>query len=605
MNSSPHPGSTPGTTDTTPEKGDLDADDLDAALDAIADAPLVGGLNAPVPESTLTADTELGRPGDSSDIRGTVAYVFARLKPDDPEQNLKSCPICGNKAPLPKGENVTVKRLAHSLRVTVWGRHGHDGEKQSKNQAKWYSHHYWRPPLPAFDRGDHVELGRDLAKQLGGRGRASYTAEFGIRVYDGRERTINNPEGGSWRLQTEEVVSRAVTRYAGRFVASEGKKPRPINLRANDIAGIVKVAKVELAEDAVNFDVPHVVAFTNGNLNVVTRRFDVPEPGHRTLSEHILPFPYDVHEQGPDPRWLSFLREVLGDDEDKVKFLQEFVGAALHGRAAAWQTHPVLVGSGANGKSTLIKVLRALFPKDAVSSSSPSSWSATFGRATLANAMLNLVTDMDERELLKDSGSIKAILSADPIEIEKKFKDRFVLVPKAGHVFACNRLPTSADRSHGFFRRFVVLQFDRVFAPHEQDHRLEEFLTSKHVLSGIYSWAREGYERRVKQGHYTVPVSHKAAVREWREKSDSALAWASACLMADAAAREGSARLYQCYRSWCERTGHRSQSMKSWGETMATEFGKSRSKAGMVYNVRLVPDESVGAADEVVLDFDN
>lgn len=597
MNSNPHPGSTPGTTDTTPEKDELD--------DFLADARLVGGLNAPV-SNALTADTELGRPGDSSDIRGTVQYVFGRLKPDDPEQNLKSCPICGNKSPLPKGENVTVKRLEHSLRVTVWGRHGHDGEKQSKNQGKWYSHHYWRPPLPAFERGDHVELGKDLAKQLGGRGRASCTAEFGLRVYDPRDRTINHPEGWSWRLQTDDLISRWVTRYAGRFVASEGKKPRPINLRANDIAGIVKVAKMELHEEGSVFDQPHIVAFSNGNLNIVTRRFadEQPLPGDRVLTENILPYPYSPEAVAPE-RWTKFLKEVLGDDEDKVKFLQEFVGACIHGKAAAWQTHPILVGEGANGKSTLIKVLRALFPKDAVSSSSPSSWSATFGRATLASAMLNLVTDMDERELLKDSGSIKAILSADPIEIERKFKDRYVMVPRAGHVFACNRLPTSADRSHGFFRRFVVLRFDRVFAPHEQDHRLEEFLTSKHGLSGIYSWAREGYERRVKQGHYTIPVSHRAAVREWREKSDSALAWASACLVADAAAREGSARLYQCYRSWCERTGHRAQSMKSWGETMATEFGKSRSKAGMMYNVRLVPDESIGAGDEVVLDFDN
>lgn len=177
------------------------------------------------------------------------------------------------------------------------------------------------------------------------------------------------------------------------------------------------------------------------------------------------------------------------------------------------------------------------------------------------------------------------------------------MVPRAGHVFACNRLPTSADRSHGFFRRFVVLGFDRIFKPEEQDHRLEEHLTGKYVLSGIYAWALQGFERRLKQGHYTVPVSHRAAVREWRERSDSALAWASACLVRDPTAREGSARLYQCYRSWCERTGLRAQAMKSWGETMANEFGKTRSKAGVVYNVRLVPDESVGATDDPLVDF--
>lgn len=547
--------------------------------------------------SALQADTMLGRDGDSSEIRGTVREVYERLKPGTPK-HLKACPLCGNARPLKKGEDVTVERLDHSLRVTVWADHGHEGERTTKT-GKTVSNHYWHPPIPPFQRGDHVELGKVLADDLGGRQTASSTHEHGIRVYDSRDRSVANPVGGSWRPREAEAVERQVMKYAGRPVAA-GDKVRMLHLRATDISGVIRVARSVLHDDGKVFETPWI-GFRNGDLNTFSREFCAPESFHRVLAEHILPFSYDPKAAVP-PRWESFLAEVIGD-ADKVAYLQEHVGACLHGMGARWQNHPILVGSGANGKSTLIKVLRALFQVSAVCSSSPSSWSQRFGRAQLTTSRLNLVTDMDERELLKDSGAIKAILSADPVQIEKKYKDPVTLVPTAGHVFACNRLPTSADRSHGFFRRFTVLRFDRVFLPHEQDHTLEDHLTSSSTLTGIYTWARQGYERRRERGYYTEPASHGSAVRDWREQSDSALAWASACLVPDATAREGSARLYNCYRAWCERTGHRPQAMRSWGETLATEHPRKHTKTGNYYEVRLVPDESVGALNEVPVDL--
>ena len=51
----------------------------------------------------------------------------------------------------------------------------------------------------------------------------------------------------------------------------------------------------------------------------------------------------------------------------------------------------------------------------------------------------------------------------------------------------------SKDKSHGFFRRFDIVHFPRVFKPSEQDYDLEQKLLEE--LPGIFNWALDGLKR--------------------------------------------------------------------------------------------------------------
>ena len=59
------------------------------------------------------------------------------------------------------------------------------------------------------------------------------------------------------------------------------------------------------------------------------------------------------------PRWEAFLREVFGEDEDLIAFVQRAVGYSLTGTTNE-QVFFVLYGRGANGKTSFVETVRAL-----------------------------------------------------------------------------------------------------------------------------------------------------------------------------------------------------------------------------------------------------
>ena len=57
--------------------------------------------------------------------------------------------------------------------------------------------------------------------------------------------------------------------------------------------------------------------------------------------------------------WTKFLRQVFNDDAERIAFIQRAVGYSLTGSIAE-QCMFILTGSGANGKSTFLRVLQQL-----------------------------------------------------------------------------------------------------------------------------------------------------------------------------------------------------------------------------------------------------
>src|SRR5262249_41354018 len=141
--------------------------------------------------------------------------------------------------------------------------------------------------------------------------------------------------------------------------------------KANHQRVVGAVARAAAIADKPGFfaDAPPGLVFTNGFLSVSAEsaRLMPHSPEHRGTVG--LSMPYDTTAQ--PRRFEGFLREVFKpdtkDDADaKIELIQQFVGACLVGVATQFQAALVLVGSGANGKSVLIKIVQALFPPGSI-----------------------------------------------------------------------------------------------------------------------------------------------------------------------------------------------------------------------------------------------
>src|SRR5260370_40650187 len=71
----------------------------------------------------------------------------------------------------------------------------------------------------------------------------------------------------------------------------------------------------------------------------------------------MSPVTYDPNAKAP--RWKRFVSEVMGESTELITYLQRVVGYCMTGDTSE-QAFFVFYGTGANGKSTFLEVIRAV-----------------------------------------------------------------------------------------------------------------------------------------------------------------------------------------------------------------------------------------------------
>jgi P4 family phage/plasmid primase-like protien len=426
-------------------------------------------------------------------------------------------------------------------------------------------------PLPrpsrSFDRGDSVELAHALLADL--RAQAPEAGPDAV-VYDRGSVWVYDPARGVYGERDRSDLVRALATFAG---SPCGPKGKPLSLSDGAIKGAIFTAQ-NLAARPGYFDAaPHGVACANGFVRVDGGAASVSphSPAHRAT--HALEVTYDP--AAVCPMWDDALREILrrqvvdesgevaGLDEDdtlgSVDLIHEFAGASLFGAATVYAVSLVLHGPGNDGKSTILNVLRSLFPPSSVCSIAPQDWTRGFLLAGLAGKLLNVVNELPEREMM-EGARFKAVTSGDPLTAERKFGDPFTMRVVAGELFAANDLFPTRDQSAGFWRRFIVVPCTRSFSQSEVVHDLWRKIAAEET-AGILARVVEGYARLQGNGRYTTPESSTRAKAEWQVSSDQVRQFVEECCNevppgAPSSERATAAELYPVYRAWCGTVGH-------------------------------------------------
>jgi len=346
-------------------------------------------------------------------------------------------------------------------------------------------------------------------------------------------------ENGYWqRLHGDYVERHALEEIDGDSIRSS---------QLTDIRRLVE--KLSIMEPGKKFDE------FNGHCNIRSgmldlETFEIKEHDPAHLSRIQLPVSHDPGAKCPT--WKRFLSEVLEDDSQLIDLFQEFVGYLLvpdtsHHKAL------VLVGEGANGKSTAIQVIEALLGRQNVCNISLSDLSNSFHRVRLDGKLVNISTELDPK-MLERSDYFKAIVSGDSISAEHKHKPAYDFTPVCKLIFGCNRLPRVRDHSHAFYRRLTIMPFDRTFEGENADLHLGKKLIGE--LDGVFMWALRGLQRLREQGHFTESEVAEAVLAEYRRYNNPVLAFVQDCCELDAEAITSKDDLYQEYRKQMESGGY-------------------------------------------------
>ena len=410
-------------------------------------------------------------------------------------------------------------------------------------------------------------------------------------AYDYGELWRYSDERGIWAPVRKPEITGMLVPFDGSVYGSE-KTPSRLKVSAKFATGVYQLGcELRDAPGYFDNDSPGVV-FLNGLVRLDARG-GLEITDHNPDARKRFALPYDYHADAKAPRWRAFLDEVFeGDDDAKEKHnvLQEFVGACLLGQATRYQRALLLVGEGANGKSVFLNTIAELFPAEGRAAVAPQDLADQYNRATLAGVAINVVTEMPERELVA-SEALKAMIDGSVVRARHPYGRPFDYRASAGQLFAANDLPSVRDTSHGFWRRWIALSFNRTFSVPEQDKRLEE--TLKGELAGIAVWALEGVARLLKRDEYTVPASSIATRDEWRLNSDSVAAFVADCLDVGGEYLAAASALYAAYKSRCEVHGLRPVGSPNFGKRLKRlGVGQTRRASGSQYTARIRPRAS-------------
>jgi len=352
-------------------------------------------------------------------------------------------------------------------------------------------------------------------------------------------------QGGVYRRRPQWRYERAAVEIIG------GKAKK------SNLGDILKLLEIETAiENDEIYRSGRILNLRNGLLDL-----DGGLKPHTPDFISTVQIPVNFDENAECPTWRRCLSEWFPDENDVIGLLQEFFGICLVPDSSQHKVL-ILLGGGANGKSVACGVLKSLVGDENVSCVSLNSLSKSFALAELFGKLVNLTIEAEIKENIEE-GVFKQIVSGDPIQAEKKFRDPFVFKPFCRFIISTNNLWRVNDRSDGFYRRLLIVKFFRGFSEEKQDRDLSTKLEAE--LSGILNWALAGLRRLESRGHFLIPQRVRNEIHEYRMQNNPTACWAEEMVDLDPKAWSASSVLYENYKRWADRNGHRQMSSKRFG----------------------------------------
>ena len=255
-----------------------------------------------------------------------------------------------------------------------------------------------------------------------------------------------------------------------------------------------------------------------------------------------------------------FLEDILPSEKIR-RIIQQYVGMCLLGAGTKLQKSLIFTGEGDNGKSTLLDIIEAIFPKGSVSTVSPSSIETDKYQVTsLEGSLINLVDEAPGADM-KSTEAWKSIVSGGVVPARKPYGQPFSFRPIAGHIYCANNLPGTRDQSKGYWKRLVPIPFSRRLTAEEIDTELGRRIL-ENELPGIIRWAIQGAEEAIKAKWRidTDDAGIKAVLQEWQAESDSIRGWLETMEVDGAMSKKSWVPLrdlFDSFRTWCRDSEHR------------------------------------------------
>lgn len=271
----------------------------------------------------------------------------------------------------------------------------------------------------------------------------------------------------------------------------------------------------------------HMIAFRNGLLNALDDTFVPLSPDH-IITNRIE---WDYNPNAYDELADKTLDKIACHDKSIRALLEEAAGYCLFRRNELGKAF-ILTGSGSNGKSTFLNMVKYMLGRENVSSLDLKKLSDRFSTVMLFGKLANIGDDISD-EFVVDTSIFKKIVTGETIDAEQKGQPKFEFEPFVKLFFSANNIPRMGKGRDwdAIKRRLIIIPFGAKFSPDDPDYVpfIGDKLRTQEAVEYLIRVGIQGLKRVLDARQFTHSEKVQRELDECEESNNPILAFVREC----------------------------------------------------------------------------
>jgi putative DNA primase/helicase len=295
----------------------------------------------------------------------------------------------------------------------------------------------------------------------------------------------------------------------------------------------------------------HMIAFRNGILNLKDDSFSPFSPN--TVITNRIEWDYNPHAYSEITD--KTLDKIACDDPNIRALLEEAAGFCLFRRNELGKAF-ILTGTGSNGKSTYLNMLKHLLGKQNISSLDLKKLGDRFSTVMLFGKLANIGDDISD-EFIMDASIFKKIVTGETIDAEQKGQPKFEFEPYVKLFFSANNIPRMGKGrdSAAILRRLVIIPFDAKFNSDDPDYNphIGDALRSQESMEYLIQLGLKGLKRILETKKFSESEKVQKELEEYEESNNPVLGFIKEIELSDdfKIENEPTSEVYKRYQEYC------------------------------------------------------
>lgn len=304
---------------------------------------------------------------------------------------------------------------------------------------------------------------------------------------------------------------------------------------------------LELRSQEVEMESPKLIALKNGILDIENKTLGDFNPEFKIKNKIPVNYNLAAYSEIMD----KTLNKICCNDKQLRLLIEEMIGYILFRRNELGKCF-ILTGHGANGKSTLLDVIKRLIGKENLSSVALNELNDRFRTFQLEGKLANIGDDISNG-YIDDNSTFKKLVTGETVNVERKGKDPFDFNNYSKLIFSCNEIPRINDLSDGLKRRIIFIPFNAKFSKKDSDYDpfIIDKLMSNESLEYLLKLALEGLERILYNRAFTTPKSVEDTWDDYEKRNNPIIGFLEEGKIENELTKD----VYLQYQTYCSENG--------------------------------------------------